>query len=169
MDENMMNTSEIAGTFSTLLGELVNGAAKDGGYMLNGSDEGLLRSLEKLSAEDASALTATGSSIAAHADHLRYGLSLMNRWSQGENPFGSADWAASWRRTRVSEGEWRQLRSDLRDEAVRWLDALGRPRDVDEVGLNGMMGSIAHLAYHVGAIRQINQATRGPREGQTGG
>ena len=93
MDETMMNTSEIARTLSTLFGELVNGAAKDSGYMLNGGDEGLLRSLEKLSAEDASALTATGSSIAAHADHLRYGLSLMNRWSQGENPFGSADWS----------------------------------------------------------------------------
>ena len=65
--------------------------------MLNPGDEGLLRSLEKLSAADASALTPTGSSIAAHVDHVRYGLSLMNRWSQGENPFESADWSASWR------------------------------------------------------------------------
>ena len=69
-----------------LLGELVNGAAKDGGYMLNGGDEGLLTSLEKISAAEASALTVTGSSIAAHTDHLRYGLSLMNRWSNGREP-----------------------------------------------------------------------------------
>ena len=162
-----MNTGEVARTLSTLLGELVNGASKDGGYMLNPGDEGLLRSLEKISAADASALTSTGSSIAAHADHLRYGLSLMNRWSQGENPFGTADWSASWRKTPVSEDEWRQLRSDLGGEMTRWLDAVGRPRDVDEIELNGMIGSIAHLAYHVGAIRQINQATRGPRDGST--
>lgn len=162
-----MNTGEIAATLSTLLGELVHGAAKEGGYMLNPGDEGLLRSLGKLSASDASALTSTGSSIAAHTDHVRYGLSLMNRWSHGENPFGSADWSASWRRTRVSDDEWRQLRSDLQGEVERWLDSVGRPRDVNEIELNGMIGSIAHLAYHLGAIRQINQATRGPREGST--
>ena len=162
-----MNTGEIAKTLSTLLGELVNGASKDGGYMLNPGDDGLLRSLEKLSASDASAQTSTGSSIAAHSDHVRYGLSLMNRWSQGENPFGSADWSASWRKTRVSDDEWQKLRSDLRGEVERWLTAVGRPRDVNEIELNGMIGSIAHLAYHLGAIRQINQATRGPREGST--
>jgi hypothetical protein len=28
-----------------------------------------------------------------------------------------------------------------------------------------MVGSIAHLAYHLGAIRQIAVAARGPKEG----
>jgi hypothetical protein len=85
-----VNTGDVAKTLGTLLAELVEGASKDGGYMLNPGDEGLLRSLEKLSASDASARTATGSSIAAHVDHVRYGLSLMNRWSEGESPFGSS-------------------------------------------------------------------------------
>jgi hypothetical protein len=161
-----MNTADISKTLGTLLTELVNGAAKDGGYMLNPGDEGLLRSLEKLSAVDASARTPTGSSIAAHVDHVRYGLSLMNRWSVGENPFGDADWSASWRRTDVSDAEWRQRIADLRAEATRWLAAVRQPRDVDEIALNGMIGSIAHLAYHLGAIRQINQSVRGPAEGE---
>jgi hypothetical protein len=30
--------------------------------------------------------------------------------------------------------------------------------------LNGMIGSIAHLAYHLGAIRQIDYTLRGPVE-----
>ena len=160
-----MNTTDIARTLGTLLGELVDGASKDGGYMLNPGDEGLLRSLEKVSAADASARTSTGSSIAAHVDHLRYGLSLMNRWTEGENPFESADWSASWRKTGVTEQEWRQRLADLRAEAARWLGAVRQPRDVDEIELNGMIGSIAHLAYHLGAIRQINESTRGPAEG----
>src|SRR5688500_9059401 len=101
-----MNTGEIARTIGTLLAELVDGASKDGGYILNPGDEGLLRSLERLSAADASARTPTGSSIAAHADHLRYGLALMNRWSTGENPFASADWGESWHKVVVSEPEW---------------------------------------------------------------
>jgi len=161
-----MNTRDIANTLATLLAELVEGAPKGGAYMLNAGDEGLLRSLDKLSAADASAVTATGSSIAAHADHLRYGLSLMNRWSLGENPFQGADWSASWRRTSVSDDQWRQLRTDLAAETRRWLDAVRQPRDVDEIALNGVIGSIAHLAYHLGAVRQINQSMRGPREGR---
>ena len=160
-----MNTQEIAGTLATLFRELVLGAGKSGGYMLNGGDEGLLRSLDKLSAERASAMTSTGSSIAAHTDHVRYGLSLMNRWGQGEDPFRSADWGASWKRTTVTDGQWEQLRADLRSEATRWLEVIERPRDVDQEGLDGMIGSIAHLGYHLGAIRQIDRAARGPVEG----
>lgn len=160
-----MNTADMAKTLGTLLAELVDGAPKAGGYMLNPGDEGLLRSLDKLSAADASARTPTGSSIAAHVDHVRYGLSLMNRWSQGENPFATADWSESWRRTSVLEPEWRQRLADLRSETTRWLAVVRQPRDVDEVELNGVIGSIAHLAYHLGAIRQINQALRGPVEG----
>lgn len=159
-----MNTADIVKTLGTLLAELVEGASKDGGYMLNAGDEGLLRSLEKVSAVDASARTPTGSSIAAHVDHLRYGLSLMNRWTEGENPFESADWSVSWRKTSVSEPEWRQRLAELRAEETRWLAAVREPRDVDEIELNGIIGSIAHLAYHLGAIRQINQSARGPAE-----
>jgi len=160
-----MNTRDFASTLGTLLAELVEGASKEGGYMLNPGDEGLLRSLDKLSAVQASAPTPTGSSIAAHVDHVRYGLSLMNQWSQGENPFESADWSASWRNTSVTEPEWRQRIAELRAETARWLGVVRTPREVDEIELNGMIGSIAHLAYHLGAIRQINQSTRGPADG----
>jgi hypothetical protein len=31
--------------------------------------------------------------------------------------------------------------------------------------LTGMIASIAHLAYHLGAIRQIVKDARGPKEG----
>jgi hypothetical protein len=31
--------------------------------------------------------------------------------------------------------------------------------------VRGLVGSIAHLAYHLGAIRQINKDARGPKEG----
>lgn len=159
-----MNTGELSNTLTTLFSELVNGAPKDGAYILNGGDEGLLRSLDKLSAQAASAPTPTGSTIAAHVDHLRYGLSLMNRWSAGENPFGNADWSTSWKKTTVSDEEWKTRCAELRTETDRWLEALRTPRDVQPIELNGIVGSIAHLGYHLGAIRQINQATRGPAD-----
>jgi hypothetical protein len=159
-----MNTRELTGTLATLFKELVDGAPADSAYVLNRGDSGLIRSLDTLSARDASSGAAGGASIAAHVDHLRYGLSLMNRWSAGEDPFAAADWSVSWTRTSVSEPEWRELKTALAAEAHHWLDAVGAPRDVTVVELNGMVGSIAHLAYHLGAIRQINRAARGPAE-----
>jgi hypothetical protein len=157
-----MNIGNFGNTFSTLFAELIDGAAQSEAFVLNRSDPGLLRSLDKLSATAASAITPTGSSIAAHVDHLRYGLSLMNRWAAGENPFGDADWSSSWRRTRVTAAQWKQLRDELASESHRWLETLKKPRELGEAELNGVAGSIVHLAYHVGAIRQIDLTARGP-------
>jgi hypothetical protein len=161
-----MRTDELTGTLENLFGELMHGVSGKGGFMLNVGDRGLLRSLERLSAAEASAPTRTGSSIASHVAHVGYGLSLMNRWSRGENPFGNADWSAAWKKTTVTEPEWEALRIQLRDEGAKWLVVLRTPREVQGIELSGMIGSIAHLAYHVGAIRQINPSVRGPAEGE---
>lgn len=158
-----MNTSELTKPLATLFSELVDGAPSKNSYMLNTGDRGLLASLDALSASAASAVpVGGGASIAAHVDHLRYGLSLMNRWSTGENPFRDADWSQSWERGTVDDAGWTRRRAELRDEAERWLEVLRTPRDVSDVELTGMISTIAHLAYHVGAIRQIDRITRGP-------
>jgi hypothetical protein len=54
------------------------------------------------------------------------------------------------------------LREALAAECRQWHEALGSPRDVTKPELRGLIGSIAHLAYQLGAIRQIDRATRGP-------
>jgi len=148
----------------TLFREFVDGPPGTEAYMLNAGDVGLLRSLDTLSAQAASATPSSGgASIAAHVDHLRYGLSLMNRWASGDpNPFATADWSTSWTRTRVTNQEWATLRKTLADETHKWLAALRAPRDYAQLELNGVIGSVAHLAYHLGAIRQIDRSIRGP-------
>lgn len=157
-----MKLTEISNSLTTLLTELVDGAPVTGAYILNRGDQGLLRSLDRLSAKAASSIVHGGASIAAHTDHLRYGLSLMNRWASGEDPFADADWGVSWRRTTVDETEWEGLRADLRAEAHRWRQAIEAPREVDELELTGVIASIAHFAYHMGAIRQMDRTARGP-------
>jgi hypothetical protein len=161
-----MRTDQLTGIMENLFGELMHGVSGKGGFMLNHKDRGLLRSLEKVSAAEASAVTRTGSSTAAHVAHVAYGLSLLNRWSQGENPFRNADWSAAWAKTKVNESEWEALRIQLRDQAAKWLVVLRTPREVQDVELSGMIGSIAHLAYHVGAIRQISPSAKGPAESE---
>ncbi len=157
-----VNTREITASLATLFSELTDGAPRSEAYVLNRGDSGLFAALDRLSAADASAIHAGGASIAAHVDHLRYGLSLMNRWAAGENPFDDANWANSWRNTTVSETEWAQLRNALRHEVGQWQKAVKQPRNVDEIELNAMIGSIIHLGYHLGAIRQMNRSLRGP-------
>ena len=161
-----MNTKEISGALAGLFSELTEGPDPRGAYMLNSGDAGLLRSLDLLSADEASESSNGGATIAAHALHVSYGLSLMNRWArEGGNPFADATWDAAWKTSKVDAATWDGIRQGLRSEVQAWLEIMRAPRDVIEVELRGMMGSIAHLAYHLGAIRQIAKRSRGPREG----
>jgi hypothetical protein len=161
-----MRTTDTSPTLARLFGELVNGPGDSGAFMLNSGDIGLLRSLDTITAADASRSVNDGATIAAHSRHLQYGLSLMNRWAnEGGNPFADARWDEAWTTSSVDADEWDAIRSGLRTEATNWLHVLKTPREVAEVELSGMIGSIGHLAYHLGAIRQINKDARGPREG----
>lgn len=163
-ESGVTDTAAVANVLLALFSELVRGSPdpKARTYILNQGDAGLLASLDRLSAAAASA-TGDGSSIAAHVDHLRYGLSILNGWAAGRYPpWPETDWTASWRRTVVSDAEWRALREALRRETDAWTEALRTPREVSEVEAGWMAGSVAHLAYHLGAIRQIDRAARGP-------
>ena len=162
-----MQTNNAAPALTRLFSELVDGTSGQlGAFVLNTGDVGLLRSLDKLSAADASRSVNGGATIAAHAQHVRYGLSLMNRWAvEGGDPFADARWDEPWKTSSVDLAAWQEIRDGLRDEAHRWLQALKAGRDVTDEEFTGMVASIAHLAYHLGAIRQINKDSRGPTEG----
>ena len=147
----------------TLLNEVLAGPAPEVGYFLNPGDAGLLRSLDRLSAAQASAVApGGGASIAAHVDHLRYGLELLNRELAGERAFEDADYSASWRRRTVSEREWTDRRNQLRIEATRLLDFIQRGRAMSDADVTNALAMVVHLGYHLGAIRQIDPAAKGP-------
>ena len=162
-----MQAAAVSQSLTRLFSELVDGVqAGDGAFILNSGDVGLLRSLDAMSAAEASRRVHEGATVAAHAQHLRYGLSLMNRWAaDGGNPFADATWDEAWRTAEVDARQWDDIRGGLRAEAHRWLEALTSPREVSDVELTGMVASVAHLAYHLGAIRQIDKRSRGPKEG----
>jgi hypothetical protein len=161
MDLNSLLTDALRG----LLTELAAGPPGKSAYVLNPGDRGLLESLRALSAAQASARPQGRSSIASHVHHLHYGFTLANRRTRGEDPYKDANWSESWRRQEVDEAEWSRLLTALDDEIKQWREAM-EPREWDPVVLTGAIASIAHLAYHLGAIRQLNAATAGPRETQ---
>ena len=153
-----MNSSDAVfqRSLDRLLIEIFDGPPGEG-YLLNPGDPGLLRQLETIDARVASARPMPGrTTIAAHVDHVHYGLTLLNRWAAGEaNPWADADWDASWQRGVVNDEQWRKLRDDLRREAHSWRAAAGSRTEWDDLTATGALASAAHTAYHLGAIRQI--------------
>ena len=155
--------SALGDALALLFFELIDGP-RDQCYILNTGDPGLLQSLDGLSAAAASRVgPAGGASIAAHVDHVLYGLRLLNRWVEGEeNPWADADWTMSWKRQSVSDAEWSALRAAFAAAARQCGAALAQAEDLEGVELNGAIGIVVHLGYHMGAIRQIDRSLRGP-------
>jgi hypothetical protein len=87
-----------------LLVEIFDGPPDREAYLLNPGDPGLLRQLDTIDAATASTRPMPGrTTIAAHVDHVHYGLTLMNRWASGEaNPWADAECNASWQRAAVT-------------------------------------------------------------------
>ena len=162
-----MHTTDLDQALAKLWSELVDGDAKPGQYfVLNTGDVGLLRSLDGLSAEGASHSVNGGATIAAHALHLTFGLGLMNAWMRGDkNAFDNPKWDEAWKTKSVDEARWSVIRTQLRGEAKRWGEALKMDKELSPMDMAGVIASIVHLGYHMGAIRQIDKSTRGPKEG----
>src|SRR4029079_19246937 len=76
----VMYTTQTSYSLSRLFSELVDGtSARGDAFILNTGDVGLLRSLDKLSASDASTSVNDGATIAAHALHGRQRPSTLER------------------------------------------------------------------------------------------
>ncbi len=155
--------SVLVDSLKGLLTELTVGPPGRTAHVLNPGDRGLLESLRALPAAQASKRPQGRSSIASHVHHLHYGFTLMNRWAAGEDPFTDANWSDSWQHQQVDDADWGRLLAALGEEIRRWRETIGS-RPWDPAVLSGTIGSIAHLAYHLGSIRQLNAATSGPRE-----
>jgi hypothetical protein len=147
---------------SKLLTEIFDGPPGTEAYILNPGDSGLLGQLETISAATASKQAITGKpSIAAHVDHVHFGMSLLTRWISGEeNPWADADWSGAWKRNTVTEEQWRTLRDNLRRESDTWRKAVTTRTQWDDITAAGALSTIAHTAYHLGAIRQILGAAK---------
>ncbi len=142
---------------SKMLVEIFEGPPAQEAFVVNPGDPGLLRQLEGIDAAAASRRPMAGkTTIAAHVDHLHFGLAILNRWAAGEaNPWAGADWNASWQRTSVTDDQWRTLRDSLRREAEKWQQVVASRTEWDDLAASAALSTAAHTAYHLGAIRQI--------------
>lgn len=140
-----------------MLNETFNGPPGEQAFMLNQGDPGLIKQLDVIDAQTASARPMPGkTTIASHTDHILFGIDLLNRWAGGEeNPWATADWDASWKRATVDDAAWQDLRTRLKVAAGKWQRYVETKTDWDDLGASGAYASAAHTMYHFGAIRQI--------------
>ncbi len=125
----------------------------------NHPGSGFLGTLDSLSAEMASTPPASGlNTIAAHAGHLLFALSLALRAMHGENPYATAKWSESWGTQTVDGAAWTALRAELRRVHEGLLAAIrtGPPLDNPDV-FKGVIALVGHGAYHLGAMQTINR------------
>jgi hypothetical protein len=124
----------------------------------NQAGSGFLGTLDTVPASLASRPPGPGMhTIAAHAAHLGYAMSLAVRAMRGENPYAAADWAGSWKKQSVDELGWAALRAELRRLHGELSAAIrAAPSWSDPDLLKGTMGLVGHGSYHLGAMRTIH-------------
>lgn len=117
--------------------------------------EGILNSLAELDAQQASyCVNDQIKSIGAHARHLAYILNWGNTCHGEQAPTGS--WEDTWLQTTFGDSEWEALKKDISDRYARFLEWYTSNTDWShEEGVVGVLAMLPHVAFHLGAIRQL--------------
>jgi hypothetical protein len=144
----------MAAQFLRVLREAFEGPPGPWSYFTDkDSKAGVFGTIDGLSAADASRrLGTSATTIASHVDHLAGSLAISTRWIRGE--LTARDRDQSWMVAELDERGWSALRANLRREYDTLLMTIQSQGRWDEDAIGGAVGAIAHVAYHLGAIRQ---------------
>ncbi|MGH9399562.1 MAG: hypothetical protein ACRD00_04280 [Thermoanaerobaculia bacterium] len=141
-----------------VLAEALDGPKQSWSYFTDqGAEAGLFGTLARLSAADASRVWG-GTTIAAHAHHIQFGLAASAAWIAGDRT--SRDWQESWSVSTVDDAAWKRLREQLRGAYDDLRRAIESHASSGVEAMGGAVGAVAHAAYHLGAIRQKVVAAR---------
>jgi hypothetical protein len=141
---------------ATLFQETFFGVGNEKGtwFNENAPESGLCGVLDGVSAQAASTPPGPGRrSVVAHARHALVHVEHVTNWLRGLKP--KVDWKASFEPGIASDTEWAEVRARLRASSGALLEAIKAAPAGQELALEAAIGSIAHGAYHLGAVRQI--------------
>lgn len=120
-------------------------------------DADLFKTLAAVSAEEALS-PVLGTSIAAQTVHTAFYLRAMERYFEGFT--GETDWREGWTTRTVTESEWDDLKTQLRNDYERAVRKLRAVTEWGEDPLDFGMTVAVHSAYHLGAMRQLVKAVK---------
>jgi hypothetical protein len=160
-----LTTETIAEVVNVLLTEAYAGPPNpsETWFIDNEPDSGILGLLANISAAAASKSAdgsgQPGSSIASHAEHLRWSLANFNNTLRGQ-PYDS-NWGDSWKVREANEADWERLRSALRSEFETARELLkSHHGELKAEYLTGTIALLPHAAYHLGNLRQMIERVR---------
>lgn len=121
----------------------------------------LFDTIDGLTAAQASrAASSRSATIAAHVDHLRFYMDVLEAYMLGQ-PDGKVDWRQIWETTHtVTPEQWDAIRSRLRESYRRVRAKVEDPKAWANDSQLGAIAIVVHTSYHLGAIRQALLATR---------
>jgi len=131
-------------------------------FIDNAPDSGILGILSDVDADEASRSVdgsgKPGTTIASHAEHLRWSLAASTAELRGQ-PFDE-DWDVSWQLTRVDAAQWDRLRIALRTQYEQLAQAIQEQSQLQGDALTGVLALLPHTAYHLGNLRQMIERVR---------
>jgi hypothetical protein len=141
----------VVGQLIAVIREAFEGAGGSSYFTDHGADAGWFGTLGKSSAVEASRVIG-GTSIAAHVHHIIFSLEASSAWIAGDR--SRRNWADSWRVSEVDEAAWARMRTELRSGYENLCRAVEAGATSSEDAVGGAVAAIAHVAYHLGAVRQ---------------
>jgi hypothetical protein len=116
--------------------------------------EALLPSMNDLTAQQVSAELKPGvATIGAHYNHILFALTLVTEEIRGGTVEGT--WESSWEKQSFSADEWHALQSKIREEYEFFLGAFTTKEDWPDDHIIAGLAILPHMAFHLGAIRQL--------------
>ena len=147
-----IDISEVARGFQFVLVETFESVM--GAYLDKGTS--LFETLAQISAQQASQPMGNCATIAAHVEHVRYYLQVLEDRMFGKD-LSTVTWEQVWAEVNsVDAAEWDAMIEELRVTYERIKGHLDNAEDWQGINeLSSMLGIIAHSAYHLGEIRQM--------------
>lgn len=141
----------VIGQLLGVLKEAFEGPQRWSYFTDQGPEGAMFGTLSALNAEQASQVVG-GTSIAAHVYHTTFGLEASAAWINGDRT--PRDWPESWRLSEVDETMWKNLLEEMQVSYEELTGAIATHASSSVEAMGGAVGAIAHVAYHLGAIRQ---------------
>ena len=118
-------------------------------------DTGLFRTLESVSAQEASIpVGGKCATLAAQVAHVTFYLEVLERYVV-QHDTSRVDWGEVWRTvSAVTPEEWSVLKSRLEATYRRIFNIFQDYPTWDEDSMGGSLACVVHTAYHLGEIRQ---------------
>ncbi len=149
-----INQEDLVKSLQYLLKETFEGSPAGSSSIYLDRGVGFFSTLDELNAEQAS-FSITEMTVAAHSEHARYYLEVLNNFLGGM--VQTADWDRSWAKKEVDDKEWEELKSNFRVMYKTVGETFQKIEDWNDDKITEAMAIIVHSAYHLGAIRQIKK------------